>query len=384
MRTSRYSHTRRTAIAGLSLGALLSAQLGPLGSSAFAQPKPEPVDSGLSPERGSEEAVLQARKLMDEGDGLMQKSKFAEGTAKYHAAWELHPGYFTACKIGRGEAQLKNYPAAASYLTYCIKHFTLADDAKQKAAEKKYRALHADMLKRVGKLIISLEPKHATLSIDGAALDEELFEGEAFVAPGDHRVAAEASGFVSADQAVSVAAGAEQRVAMRLEATALAAGATPKGPTTASEPHPADPPSDVEPPPEDSGNRMLVRNVVVISGAVLALGAIVGSFVFRGKANSKADELAELRGDLPPNACQGGSNAVCAELDSLQSDREAAGTTSDVLLGLGVGLGVASVVTFFLWPKAEAPRGAFMQPQRPRVDLNLGPQRAGLSFQGEF
>ncbi len=382
MRTSRYAYPRRSTIACLSLSALLSAQLGPLCSGALAQTNPGPVDSGLSPVRGSEEAVVQARSLMDQGDGLMKQNKYAEGSAKYHAAWELHPGYFTACKIGRAESQLKNYPAAASYLAYCIKHFTLSDDAKQKAAEKKYRTLHTDTLKRVGKLVVSLDPKHATLSVDGAALDDELFEGEAFVAPGEHRVSAEASGFVSAEQAVSVAAGAEQRVALRLVAAAPAATPVAKSPTSASEPHPADPSNDVEPPAKDSENSMLARNVVVIGGAVLTVGAIVGSLVFRGKAHSKANDLADLRGDLPPNACQAGSNAACAELDSVQSDREAAGTTSNVLLGLGAGLGVASVLTFLLWPKPEAQRSARRQP--PRVDLSLGPRRASLFFQGEF
>lgn len=346
---------------------------------ALAQTKPDQIDSGLSPERGSEEAIEQARKLLDEGDALMKKSKFADGTAKYRAAWSLHATYFTACKAGRGEAQLERFPEAATFLAYCLKHFTLSDDPKQKTAEKKYRGLQADVLKKVGRVEVDLTPKHAGLSIDGEVLDEELFEGEVFVSPGEHTLQASANGFVSASEKVSASAGATTQVTLRLELEKA-----PLDPVT-----PADAPASVTPPPEaapeqptDSGGSMMTRNIVVIAGGVLALGALTGSFVFRAKANDKGDEAEALRRDLPSNACQGGGSPVCGELDSLQSDRESAASTSNVLLGVGVGLAVASVAAFFLWPRPKQQSASV--PGVQGLDLFIQQDRASLGFRGAF
>ncbi|MGE0328975.1 MAG: hypothetical protein AB7S68_42055 [Polyangiaceae bacterium] len=355
---------------------ILTAQL-----PALAQSKPDQIDSGLSPERGSEEAVEQARKLVEEGDALMKKSKFADGTAKFRAAWGLHATYFTACKAGRGEAQLDHYPEAATFLAYCLKHFTLSDDPKQKAAEKKYRALQTDVLKKVGRVEVDLAPKHAILSVDATPLDEELFEGELFVSPGEHKVEASASGFVSASQDVKVGAGESVQTTLRLEVEKAAAPPV-AAPTAAA---PASAPADTTPDqPSDAGGSMMTRNIVVIAGGVLALGAITGSFVFRGEANTKADDADALRKGLPSNACQGGGGSpVCAELDGLQSDRESAASTSNILLGVGLGLAVASVTAFFLWPKPEQQSSA-TRPGVQGVDLFIQQDRAALGFRGAF
>ncbi|MCB9585994.1 MAG: hypothetical protein H6718_11390 [Polyangiaceae bacterium] len=356
---------------------LLTAQL-----PAFAQSKPDQIDSGLSPERGSEEAVEQARKLVEEGDALMKKSKFADGTAKFRAAWGLHATYFTACKAGRGEAQLEHYPEAAVFLAYCLKHFTLSDDPKQKSAEKKYRGLQTDVLKKVGRVEVDLAPKHAVLSVDGTPLDEELFEGELFVSPGEHNVEASASGFVSASQKVNVGAGESVQTTLKLQVEK--ADATPVAAPTSSAP-PSAPPEAAPEQPSDGGGSMMTRNIVVIAGGVLALGALTGSFIFRGEANAKGEDADALRKGLPSNACQGGgSSPVCAELDGLQSDRESAASTSNVLLGVGVGLAVASVAAFFLWPKPERHSASSARAGVQGVDLFVQQNGAALGFRGAF
>ncbi len=374
---SRFASRATSALVTLTL---LTAQL-----PALAQAKPDQIDSGLSPERGSEEAVEQARKLVEEGDGLMKKSKFSDGTAKYRAAWDLHATYFTACKAGRGEAQLEHYPEAASFLAYCLKHFTLSDDAKQKAAEKKYRGLQADVLKKVGRVEVDLTPKHASLSIDGNGLDDELLEGVVFVSPGEHTIEASANGFVSGSQKVSVAAGATARATLQLQVEKAAAPPV----SAPSNPPPSGPPPETSPEqPGDQGGSMMTRNIVVIAGGVLAIGAITGSFIFRGEANKKADDADALRKGLPSNACQGGGgDRVCAELESLQSDRESAASTSNVLLGVGVGLAVASVAAFFLWPKPQqrsAWRSGGSTAGLRSVDLYVQQDRAALGFRGAF
>ncbi|MCA9628753.1 MAG: hypothetical protein KC766_13840 [Myxococcales bacterium] len=367
------------ATSALTALALFTAQL-----PALAQTKPEQIESGLNPERGSEEAVEQARKLVEEGDGLMKKSRFADGTAKYRAAWSLHATYFTACKAGRGEAQLEHYPEAAAFLAYCLKHFTLADDPKQKTAERKYRGLQGDVLKKVGRVEVLLTPKHASLSIDGDPLDDELFEGEIFVSPGEHKLSAAASGFVTATQNVSVEAGSTAEASLKLEVEAAAAPPA-AAPASAA---PSAPPPDSAPPETASPktDSMTTRNIVVIAGGVLALGSLAGSFVFRAKATDKSDELSELRMGRPSDECSGIQTDFCSQLDSLQSDRESAASTSNVLLGVGVGLAVASVAAFFLWPKPKqesAARSAGSAGLRA-VDLFVEHDRASLGFRGAF
>lgn len=131
---------------------------------------------------------------------------------------------------------------------------------------------------------------------------------------------------------------------------------------------------------------MTTRNIVVIAGGVLALGSLAGSFVFRAKATDKSDELSELRMGRPSDECSGIQTDFCSQLDSLQSDRESAASTSNVLLGVGVGLAVASVAAFFLWPKPKqesAARSAGSAGLRA-VDLFVEHDRASLGFRGAF
>ncbi len=282
------------------------------------------------------ETVSQAEELVTEGDELMRGSSFEEGTARYRQAFALAPGFTIACKAGRGEAQLERYPEAAHYLSYCLEHFTATPSEREREAQSRYQALLQEVLAQVGVVNLELTPSAAEVRVSGANPHQAANGRRLFIAPGEYQVEISAPGFATLRRTVNVTAGAPQ--VLRATLTELPAGEPPA---------PATPAPDTS---TDDGGSLVLRNTLILTGAVITVGTLGGSLGVLLSRGTVEDEIDALRPRLPRDGCGDSRAGACGELRVLQDDWVVKDRTTKILFGIGVGFGVATVLTYFLWP----------------------------------
>jgi hypothetical protein len=113
------------------------------------------------------------------------------------------------------KAMGRNAEAAQAYERFLVEMSALPEAGDRRVSLA--RAGIAEVLPRVGRLRVEVQPPDALVSIDGVSLGRASQLRTIYLETGDHRLMASSAGFVEKAALVSAAAGSEQRVELVLE-----------------------------------------------------------------------------------------------------------------------------------------------------------------------
>lgn len=206
----------------------------------------------------------------------------------------------------------------------------------------------------------SAEYRDIKVMVDGVAVRSELLGAAQVIDPGDHRIEAEAPGYVHFSKTWNVGEGQSAEIVIKLTP---AAGGADSGPTTG----PAGEPEE----PARSGSGLKTAGFVVGAAGVIALVAGTVTLLTR---NNKQDSLAEK---CPNESCPRGS-ITQTELDD-EKDSVHTLTAATNILMFGGGALLAGGVTMIVI-------GSGSNGSEPRTALTFGSPRAdfGLSIRGTY
>jgi hypothetical protein len=161
----------------------------------------------------------------------------------------------------------------------------------------------------------------------------------------------------------------EERLVLRAGERARVVTVTLRAPPSDVAPAPTTT-NDVEPAPREPFASP--RHLTVAGLALAALGAAGVGLYFTLHAAQQDRDAANLRGDLPANACMGAVTQSCQSLaDTVSSEHAGINTATAFYAGAGV-LAAAAVATWLFWPSG----GATPAP----VQAGLAPLPSGVLF----
>jgi hypothetical protein len=243
-----------------SLAALGFALATLVGAAATAQPAPgtpAPTPTVADPNADT------ARRYFEAGVSAMQRQDWAEAVNGFENSERLRRTASVSLNLGIARHRLGRLIEARAALNDFLQNATPAQHGEHDAEVGR---LVAEIGRRVGRIrLTELRPTSSTVTIDGHAA---VFNDarEVTVNPGEHRLRAEAEGFVSRDETVRLAEGATQSVALVLVPVAAVAVAPPSRPE----------PAVTAPAPAPESRSILSRWWFWTGVGVVAAGATVG------------------------------------------------------------------------------------------------------------
>jgi hypothetical protein len=303
------------------------------------------------------ELAREGQSAFDRGDFETAADRFARADALVHAPTLL---------LALARAQNKLGKLVQSYENYSRIIREGVPEGSPPVFKKAYEEAKKEVepvRARLGWVTIEVKgPANARVSIDNTAVPSAAVGVRRAINPGAHVIKAEADGFLSAEQSISVAEGESSSVALALEPDPNAPVAPAPGQSAAAEP--SGTPIKIETPPDApprsaSTTRTLGFVALGVGAAGLVVGGVTGVMAL-GK-----------RGDLD-DACPGGQ-CPPEQRDTLDSYRSL-GTISTIGFIVG-GVGVAGGVTLLLTSKKS-------ESAQARVDLRLG--ASSVAVRGSF
>lgn len=315
-------------------------------SRAFGQ-TPNSAEEIAPAKTDDTEKKLTVKELMHTGIAAYRKKDFEAARAAFAKAWRLKPHSDIAAALADVEMQLGRYRDAAGHWDYYLNyHPPDRDEAEAQLAECR---------KHVASVQLDVRPPEADVVVDGMRLSATAREGALWIEPGQHTIVARYEGRSSPEQKIEVAAGGEQTV--RLEVGPPAAP-TPVAVTAAPAPVPRSAPLK-----EEHGGGIEARTVVLIGGVTLTAAATLVGIVSLVRADSaessRASLVREIRAETPPtvpddSTCAGeGVSTKCGELAQKVNEKVSAQNVAVGSFIAGGVFGVATVVTYLLWPAAK-------------------------------
>jgi hypothetical protein len=162
-----------------------------------------------TPSREATVMTDKARQLYEEGVAAFKKGKTLEAHASFVAAWALNRHWQIAANLADSELELGKFREAAEHAVYYQQHAPADRQDKAKALVNRARA-------RVGALTIDVDPPGAEVLVDDVPVGRAPIQEAVFVDPGAHKVTARFAGRADATQTVTLSAGGEQKVALRM------------------------------------------------------------------------------------------------------------------------------------------------------------------------
>jgi hypothetical protein len=276
-----------------------------------------------------------ARQLYEEGLVAFKKGKVLDAHASYRAAWSLNKHWQIAANLADTEIELGKYREAAEHAAYYQQHAPADRQDKAKALVNRARA-------RVGALTIEVDPPGAEVLVDDVPVGRAPVQEAVFVDPGAHKVTARFAGRADATQMVTLSAGGEQKVALRMVVEA------PPPPVVPVEKRPVWP--------------------AVVTGVLAAGGLAVGAGL-TAAANGKGASRATLLARLGDSGCAHAASAVTADCSTLMNAANsqtalARGAVAGFTVGGGLALATAGLIGWTLTKPAAT---------RDRVQAQLVP-----------
>jgi hypothetical protein len=271
--------------------------------------------------------TARADALFREGRALMDKGELAEACPKLEESFRIAPRLGTMLNLGGCFEKRGQLSRALAVYEHAA---TMARDAGRADRERAARELAARLERKVGKLIVELDPTPVdglVVDVDGEAIS--LRGGLVPIDPGKRVVRARAPGKRAWSTEVTAAPGATVRVAVPALAAEDTASAAP--PTERPD-RPAPPP-----PPMVDTRSPPWRTAVVATSVVVGVAGVTLGTVFGLRARGKRD-------DSQPHCDALGCDAQgVALIDQAKS----AGNVSTVSFVVGgVGLAAAAIVFF--------------------------------------
>ena len=197
-----------------------------------------------------------ARQLFKEGDDLQRAGKFADALDKFQRAQQVFSAPTNMLRIAECDAALgRLVEAAESYRALVRTPLPPGSPPAFQSAVDQAKGELAQVEPRVPKLLIQVDPPTAPgqqLQVDGQTIPSALI-GEPFpLDPGQHRVLVTASGYVSAEQSVSLRERETKTLPVSLKpisGVTYQTGGAPAPPPGPTPPPPAPPETGGAPPP---------------------------------------------------------------------------------------------------------------------------------------
>lgn len=177
------------------------------------------------PARADKRAEREARTLFKEANRLAGEEKYDEAVEMFQSAYERFPNYKILVNLARVLEAIGRNIAAAEVYEKLIDHEGVG---LKEATMFKEKLDEVD--RRIGKLRVEVDQPGARLLVDGqeaGTSDEPLTMR---VKPGGHAVVAEKDGYLPAAQTVSIEAGQEQTLSLKLQKFAAAPAPAPAAP----------------------------------------------------------------------------------------------------------------------------------------------------------
>lgn len=193
--------------------------------------------SPLRAEGGESQEEREARVMFKEATRLMDEGQLVEALEMFKAAYLRSPNPKILLNMGSIYRQLGRYAEAMdAYEKY------VADSRANAKTKKEVEKILLDLAKRVGYLRVDVNEPGAKVTIDGKLVGESPQAIKLRVDPGTHSVIAEKDGASPAVATVTIKAGEERVVELRL---AVAATKEPEEPKQPEDPKlPEDPKQD--------------------------------------------------------------------------------------------------------------------------------------------
>lgn len=309
----------------------------------------------LRPPKDVEESEdAEIRELMRSGFAEYRKKNLEGAREAFAKAWETARRPAVAAALADVEMKLGRYRDAAEHWDYYLR--TKPADRAEAAARLDECRVHVAVVR------VELDPLGAELDVDGSRVPTGGSGGTVWLDPGAHTFTARSERRESPTLRVDATAG--QDVSIRLVVDS--APATP--PASAINMHPQPPltanTTSATTPHDAPSSGIKARTVVAIGGATLTLVSAGLGVWFVTQRNSADNERQQILNELDrqfPERAQTRSvcanwpdrPSACSEVFAKSSEADRAGNWAiGSFIGAGV-FGVATVVTYVLWPKKE-------------------------------
>ncbi|WP_437906970.1 PEGA domain-containing protein [Sorangium sp. So ce327] len=279
--------------------------------------------------------------------------------AELESAWALNPTFDVAYNLGNTKYQLKKHKEAAQHLSFALRNWPLVKTvAKLKpTAEQRY----AESRAQVGGMKVSVTAAGAEVLVDGKIVGQTPLEGEVFVNPGEHRVAATHPDYEPASQTVGVAKGGTAKVELAMALAkaepGASAGVETGGGTRvpgagAGAPVMGQPVMPIEPQPVPEKKNWVPVNALGAASAVglgVGIGMTVASNNASADGHAQADAILKAGGGCPD--APAAYSKACSDLRSTASRVDTFGRAATVAYTASGVLAIAAV-TYALWPRS--------------------------------
>jgi hypothetical protein len=286
---------------------------------------------------------------MRQGIAAYRKKNFEGARSAFANAWEIERHADIAAALAEVEMQLGRYREAAEHWEYNLAHGGDVNEASAQLAECR---------KHIARVRIEVDPPSAEVLVDGVAVPRAAYEKGIWLDPGDHRLVAREGSRSSPELKLYVSAAEERSSRLSVPPPA------PVPPPAVQSVAPPSPP--VQPASHDGGG-LETRTVVVIGGAVLTAAAVglgvYGELKAQAADTRRVQLLGEAQASLPDpvpgnQVCYqrpGGPDIPkqCSEISSKVDEAIEFQRLRNASFIAGGVLGVATVTTFLLWPKAR-------------------------------
>ena len=312
--------TSRQRFIALSLVSLLTTSL--VAPAAFAQDQPQAESVAAARSLG-----LAGIKLADSGDCKGAIEKLSRAESLYHAPSILG-------RLGECQVQVGQIVAGTENHNRVVREQLAATAPKAfRDAQERAKGVLNTALPKIARLTVRVDPADvkAQVTVAGVAIPPALIGVERPTDPGTHEVVVSAPGYLEQKTSVTLAEGATQEIAVKLEKdpnAAVAAAPPPVATGPVITTGPTQPPSDTGP----KKSNTLAYVALGVGGAGLVVGGITG-FLALGK-----------KGDLKGCVDTKCPSSQQSTLDSAKS--MATVSTVGFAVGfVGVGVGVVLLLT---------------------------------------
>lgn len=321
----------------LALTFALPALADPVVTEPASEPAPTSTDS--APDTAEE---VELKELLKAGVAAYREGHYEQAWDLLNQAWQRKQYAVLASVMADVAMKLGRYDLAVRRWAYVARHLPAdAQDAAKEAADGM-----AECKQHVTTLELVMTPREASLVVDDEVIEVDPASQLAWVMPGEHVVRAALGDRSSPSRSITAKAGET----LSLELT------VPSAPPVEAAPPPSPAPLPAAAPRRESGASP-GRTLVLVTGGVLTSAALATGIGFGAQRGSIRGRIDDLRGALLASAsdrsdpCAGGDGPPeCAELATKLTDHNRATDRANLCFMLSAGLGIATVVTYVLWP----------------------------------
>jgi len=286
--------------------------------------------------------------LLRKGIAAYKKHDYVTARSAFLSAFQQDSVTAVAAMLADVEMKLKRYRDAAEHWNVYLNGLAPDQTSERTEALAQLEACR----KHVGTVKVTVEPRDARVVVDGVAVDLTPTQGDLWLEPGKHSLEVKLNDRASEPKDVDISPGDKLDVTL----TAPSPPAAPAMPTVAPAPAPVAMQAEL---PKSSNT----KTIVLVGGAVLTVASATVSTIYWVKNRTASDAYDTAIADAkshtsnpalieqnamcsvakPPSACK----RIQSAMDRMNRDA----TISNVALVATAAFGLATIGTYFLWPR---------------------------------